>query len=153
MKLTSNINVVEPTAIRLPYSGEGGGNGEFSIEIDGPLSRVATSSSSVEIENGNGTILLEINPQGLLQENMFVLGTIHLQSFNGEEWDIQVELKAQSNDGNPLVGNQSLVLSIFFLLFAAWFASSLLNSKKTEVKESDKEGSYSVEEFLPGDHL
>ena len=153
MKLTSNINVVEPTAIRLPYSGEGGGNGEFSIEIDGPLSRVATSSSSVEIENGNGTILLEINPQGLLQENMFVLGTIHLQSFNGEEWDIQVELKAQSNDGNPLVGNQSLVLSIFFLLFAAWFASSLLSSKKTEVKESDKEGSYSVEEFLPGDHL
>jgi hypothetical protein len=84
---------------------------------------------------------------------MFVLGTIHLQSFNGEEWDIQVELKAQSNDGNPLVGNQSLVLSIFFLLFAAWFASSLLSSKKTEVKESDKEGSYSVEEFLPGDHL
>lgn len=152
MKLVSSINVVEQTTIRLPYAGIGDGNGEFSIELDGPLSRVATTPPSVEVDNGNGTILIEINPQGLLQENMFVLGTIHLQSFNGEQWDIEVELKAQSSDTNPLVGNQSLVLSIFFILFAIWFATSFF-SKNSNVKQVDQGENYSVEEFLPGDHL
>ena len=152
MKLISNINVVEPTTIRLPYTGFGDGNGEFSIDIDGPLSRVATTPSSVEVENGNGTILIEIDPQGLLQENMYVLGTIHLQTFNGEQWDIEVELKAQSSNSNPLVGNQSLVLSIFFILFAAWFASSYF-SKNSSVKQAEEGDDYSVDVFLPGDHL
>lgn len=152
MKLVSNINVVGPTTIRLPYAGTGDGDGVFSIEIDGPLSRVATTPPSLEVDDGNGTILIEIDPQGLLQENMFVLGTLHLQSFNGEQWDIEVELRAQSSDTNPLVGNQSLVLSIFFILFAAWFASSFF-SKKRNVKQADQGENYSVEEFLPGDHL
>ena len=152
MKLLSNINVVEHTTIRLPYTGLGDGNGEFSIDIDGPLSRVATTPSSVEVENGNGTILIEIDPQGLLQENMYVLGTIHLQTFNGEQWDIEVELKAQSSNSNPLIGNQSLVLSIFFILFAAWFASSYF-SKNSSVKQAEERDDYSVDVFLPGDHL
>ena len=152
MDLVSSINVIEPTTILLPYAGLGDGNGEFTIEIDGPLSRVATTPSSVEVDNGNGTIVIEIDPQGLLQENMFVLGTIHLQSFNGEQWDIEVELKAQSSDTNPLVGNQSLVLAIFFILFAAWFATSVF-SKKSNGRQENQGEDQSVGEFLPGDHL
>ena len=152
MDLVSSINVIEPTTILLPYAGLGDGNGEFTIEIDGPLSRVATTPSSVEVDNGNATIVIEIDPQGLLQENMFVLGTIHLQSFNGEQWDIEVELKAQSSDTNPLVGNQSLVLAIFFILFAAWFATSVF-SKKSNGRQENQGEDQSVGEFLPGDHL
>ena len=79
MKLVSDINVDEPTTLTLSYIGEGVGSGEFTIELEGPLTRVATTEPSVQIDNGNGSITIEIEPQGLLQENMYVLGTIHLE--------------------------------------------------------------------------
>ena len=113
------------------------------------MSRVATTDPSVEVDDGNGTILIQIEPRGLLQENMYVLGTIHLE-FNGEHWVIDVELKATSNDRPAFIGNQSLVFTVFFLLFAGWFASSLFGKKRVvHVNQFD----YSEDEFLPGNHL
>ena len=97
MRLHADIKVDEPTYLQIPYVGEGEGSGEFSLDVDGPLSRVATTNPSVEVDDGNGTISIQIEPRGLLQENMYVLGTIHLESFNGEQWVIDVQLKATSN--------------------------------------------------------
>ena len=152
MKVIEQINVVDSTTIILPYSGSGNGDGEFTIEIEGPLSRVASSSDSLKIVDGNGTITIQIEPQGLLQDNMYVLGTIHLQSFNGQEWDVDVELKAKNDNGNPLVGNQSSVLSTFFLLFSLWFAFSLFGNKSNTGKHVEQTDQ-SDDEFFPGNHL
>ena len=110
MRLEETIPVVESSTLSIPYMGEGIGSAEYTIEIDGPLSRIATAEPTVAIENGNGTIVLNIDPQGLLQDNMYVMGTVHLQSFNGESWTIDVELKAVQDDKLPLIGDQSFVL-------------------------------------------
>ena len=151
MVLVETINVNDPTTLEIPYIGEGLGSGEFTVDLDGPLSRVATSEPRLEVDNGNGTILLQINPNGLLQENMFVLGTIHLESFNGEQWVIDVELKATDRGDLDVLGNQALVLCIFFLVFAAWFAMSLVSKEKiVETQSGDQ--LESVEEFFPGSH-
>ncbi len=152
MKLVSDINVDEPTTLTLSYIGEGVGSGEFTIELEGPLTRVATTEPSVQIDNGNGSITIEIEPQGLLQENMYVLGTIHLESFNGESWVIDVELKATSKEEIPFIGNQSFVFTTFFIIFAAWFGISLFGKKK-KVEIDVEQPIYSDEEFLPGNHL
>ena len=150
MRLHADIKVDEPTYLQIPYVGKGEGSGEFSLDVDGPLSRVATTNPSVEVDDGNGTISIQIEPRGLLQENMYVLGTIHLESFNGEQWVIDVQLKATSNDRSAFIGNQALVFSVFFLLFAGWFASSLFGKKRVNhVEQFD----YSEDEFLPGNHL
>ena len=95
---------------------------------------------------------MEINPQGLLQDNMYVLGTIHLQSFNGENWDIEVELKATDNTELPLIGDQSTVLTVFFLIFTVYFAMSFLGSDSRK-QEVGKPGVHEEDEFLPGNHL
>ena len=152
MAFYSTINVDKPTTLSFPYVGEGDGSGEFSLELEGPLSRVATTEPSIQVDDGNGTIALLIEPQGLLQENMYVLGSIHLEAFNGEHWIIDVELKATDQEGYGLIGNQAFVLMIFFILFAGWFATSLLGKKKPTdtIDESDN---YSEDEFLPGNHL
>ena len=151
MVLVETINVNDPTTLEIPYFGDGLGSGEFTVDLDGPLSRIATSEPRLEVDNGNGTILLQINPNGLLQENMFVLGSIHLESFNGEQWVIEVELKATDRGDLDVLGNQAFVLCIFFLVFAAWFAMSLVSKPKIVETQSGDQFE-SDEEFFPGSH-
>ncbi len=153
MRLEETIRVAETSTLRIPYTGTGTGSTEFTIEIDGPLSRIATTEPSIEIEDGNGTIVLNIDPQGLLQDNMYVMGSIHLQSFNGESWVVDVELKATDNDEIPLVGDQSFVLTLFFLIFSVWFATSLFARDSTKKEEPTNTPNQEAEEFLPGNHL
>ena len=152
MLLETTIPVVETSSLSIPYIGEGIGSAEYTIEIEGPLSRIATAEPTVVIENGNGTIVLNIDPQGLLQNNMYVMGTVHLQSFNGESWTIDVELKAVQDDQLPIIGNQSFVLTLFFLIFTVWFATSIFQHASTK-KEPEQREYHEAEEFLPGDHL
>ena len=152
MRLEATIPVVESSTLSIPYIGEGIGSAEYTIEIEGPLARIATAEPTVEIENGNGTIVLNIEPRGLLQDNMFVMGTVHLQSFNGESWTIDVELRAVEEERIPLIGDQSFVLTLFFLIFSVWFATSLF-ARTSSKKGPEQMGNHEAEEFLPGDHL
>ncbi|MED5496953.1 MAG: hypothetical protein VX872_05235, partial [Candidatus Thermoplasmatota archaeon] len=152
MRLEATIPVVESSTLSIPYTGEGIGPAEYTIEIEGPLARIATAEPTVEIENGNGTIVLNIEPRGLLQDNMFVMGTVHLQSFNGESWTIDVELRAVEEERIPLIGDQSFVLTLFFLIFSVWFATSLF-ARTSSKKGPEQMGNHEAEEFLPGDHL
>ena len=82
---------------------------------------------------------------------MFVLGSIHLESFNGEQWVIEVELKATDRGDLDVLGNQAFVLCIFFLVFAAWFAMSLVSKPKIVETQSGDQFE-SDEEFFPGSH-
>ena len=152
MLLETTIPVVETSSLSIPYRGEGTGSAEYTIEIEGPLSRIATAEPTVVIANGSGTIVLNIDPQGLLQDNMYVMGTVHLQSFNGESWTIDVELKAVQDDRLPIIGDQSFVLTLFFIIFTVWFATSLFQNASTK-KEPEQREYHEAEEFLPGDHL
>ena len=150
MYLVDTISVDEPTTLTIPYQGQGRGSSEFTLHIEGPLSRVAEAGTKLQIDEGNGSIILQIEPRGLLQENMYVLGTIHLEAMNGEHWEIDVELQAKSESSNPIIGNQALVISIFFLLFSGWFATSIVSRKPAKVTDVEL-SVQSVEEFLPGD--
>jgi hypothetical protein len=80
------------------------------------------------------------------------MGTVHLYSFNGESWTIDVELKAVEDDKIPLIGDQSFVLTLFFLIFSVWFATSLFARTSTK-KEPEQIEHHETVEFLPGDHL
>ena len=150
MNLVDTISVDKPTTLNIPYQGQGRDSGEFTLHIEGPLSRVAEVGTKLQIDEGNGSIILQIEPQGLLQENMYVLGTIHLEAMNGEHWAIDVELQAKSERSNPIIGNQALVFTIFFVLFSGWFATSIVSRKPAKVTDVEL-SVQSVEEFLPGD--
>jgi hypothetical protein len=124
------IDTDEVTTITIPYIGDGQGDGTFSVDLRGPITRIGTVNSPLKIDNGNGTITLDVTPNGLLQPNMYVFGEIQLTSFNGEEWTIQLELQAESESGIPLLDNQSTIIGIFFAMCSIWFAASSFGEKK-----------------------
>ena len=152
MRLKETILVNEPTTLTLPYSGQGNGSGDFTIELEGPLSRVATSNPILEVQEGDGEIVLQIEPQGLLQENMYVLGTIHIESFNGEKWDIEVELKATDGEGFQII-RQSGIRLHHLLHCIRCMVRNLSFSKKRSSGNEHNEYVVDNHEFLPGDHL
>ena len=149
MTVKETINVDKPTELLIPYFGTGSESGEFSIHIEGPLSRITAPEQSVQIKQGEGTIQLLIEPNGLLSNNMYVLGTLHLESFNGERWDVDVELKAMDDDDTPILGNRANTLSLFFGLFALWFLASIFSNSPVQ-NDQEHDSHYSVEEFFPG---
>ena len=130
------IDSVDITTITIPYNGDGSGDGTFSVDLRGPITRIGTVNSPLMINNGNGTIILEVNPSGLLQPNMFVFGEIQLTAFNGEVWTIELELQAESESKFPILDDQSKIIAIFFVICSLWFAASYLGeSKKIEINE------------------
>ena len=60
--------------------------------IDGPLSRIATSSPTVDLNTQQMT--LEILPNNLLTENMLVHGEIVMMTDEGLSWTMEVTLTA-----------------------------------------------------------
>jgi hypothetical protein len=124
------IDPVDVTTITIPYVGNGQGDGTFSVDIRGPITRIGTVNSPLKVNAGEGTITLEINPNGLLQPNMFVFGEVQLTSFNGEVWTIEIELQAESESAIPLLNNQSTIIGIFFAVCTIWFSASYFGEKK-----------------------
>ena len=130
MKVRQVIDPVKVTTITIPYVGDGLGDGTFSVDLRGPITRIGTVDTPLIIKNGNGTITLEVNPNGLLQPNMFVFGEIQLTAFNGEVWTIELELQAESESTFPLLDDQSTIIGLFFTVCSVWFAASFLGEKK-----------------------
>ena len=130
MKVQQVIDPVKVTTITIPYVGDGLGDGTFSVDLRGPITRIGTVDTPLIIKNGNGTITLEVNPNGLLQPNMFVFGEIQLTAFNGEVWTIELELQAESESTIPLLDDQSTIIGLFFAVCSVWFAASFLGEKK-----------------------
>lgn len=132
MKISQLIDFKDETTIVIPYIGDGIGDGSFSVDLRGPITRIGTIDSQLLIANGNGEITLKINPKGLLQPNMFVFGEIQLTSFNGEVWTIDLELQADSESTIPILDDQATIIGIFFVVCAIWFAASYLGDVKSK---------------------
>ena len=134
MMIQQAIDPVKITTITIPYIGDGLGDGTFSVDLRGPITRIGTVETPLKVKDGNGTITLEINPNGLLQPNMFVFGEIQLTAFNGEMWTIELELQAESESKIPLLDDQSTIIGIFFVICSLWFAASYLGEAKKKPK-------------------
>ena len=126
MNIEEKIDSVDSSTITIPYIGDGVGSGTFSVDLRGPITRIGTVNSPLTITNGTGSIIIEINPNGLLQPNMYVFGEILLTSFNGETWTIDIELQAESESRIPILGDQSSIIGAFFAVCSVWFAVTFL---------------------------
>ena len=98
---TNSVKYDDKSMLEIPIEITGDAPQTWLIGIDGPLSRIATTDASKKIISGS-TIILNIEPAGLLSPSMVIKGEIILASDSGHRYIINVELIAENSEQSTL---------------------------------------------------
>ena len=134
--------------VEVPISFEGSGKQTWYVGIDGPISRIATTDAQQQLGNGD-SVLIEINPNGLLTPGMIAKGNLVLATDTGEKWQIPLTFQANTAEDNLLSDwrQPSKILPIMAFLLAIWFLLGINSptgqppSKTQELPNSIQESS------------
>ena len=146
----SYIPVIESTSLDVPVELVGDSSQTWLIGIDGPLSRIATTDSSMKLSEGS-SIPLNINPEGLLQEGMYVKGQIILASDSGHRYTIEVELIAGDEEDSTFEEwtSPAKLIPIALVLSALWVALGISSPTRQVPTDEQEVPSISVQSDDP----
>ncbi len=146
----SYIPVIESTSLDVPVELVGDSSQTWLIGIDGPLSRIATTDSSMKLSEGS-SIPLKINPEGLLQEGMYVKGQIILASDSGHRYTIEVELIAGDEEDSTFEEwtSPAKLIPIALVLSALWVALGISSPTRQVPTDEQEVPSISVQSDDP----
>jgi len=91
----------EPSMVEIPLPSLGNTSQSFTVELDGPLSRIGSISNQLTLD-GNDIITLQIEPNGLLEDRMAVKGELILISQSGHRWTMELEYTAVDGERSTL---------------------------------------------------
>lgn len=111
------VDPTKSTDLTLSLASEGNGSQILSVELNGPLDRVASTPATANLEAE--MLVLTVEPNGLLVENMLIKGEVILSNAEGLSWVIPVELVAQSEDKSQIFFLEPhQIIALLTLLFA-----------------------------------
>jgi M6 family metalloprotease-like protein len=152
----ADISSVEPSKISVPIASLGENIQRISVEIEGPLSRIAEADDFVLLST-NGSYELNIQPNGLLSDNMLVRGELILSTEEGGEWVILVELSASDEDDMLLSEwrTPGRVLGIAGMLIGIYLVLGLRQNKPPRESKDDqpKPTNQIEQEEIPSDNV
>jgi M6 family metalloprotease-like protein len=152
----ADISSVEPSKISVPIASLGENIQRISVEIEGPLSRIAEADDFVLLST-NGSYELNIQPNGLLSDNMLVRGALILSTEEGGEWVILVELSASDEDDMLLSEwrTPGRVLGIAGMLIGIYLVLGLRQNKPPRESKDDqpKPTNQIEQEEIPSDNV
>ena len=121
--------------ISIPVESRGNGTQSFTLDLDGPMSRVGTVEDRI-ILDGNDELRITIEPNGLLQEGMKVRGELVLIDGNGHRWTYELDFIAQDKETSTLDAwrTPGRLLSAVSFLGAVWVLLGFLERKKKPAK-------------------
>ena len=137
----STIHPTSLTVLDVPVESIGAGEQRLTVHVDGPLSRVASGESNVVLRN-TSVYQLNIDPNGLLKENMLVYGTIELMTEEGMTWTVDVALEASgSGEGwwSPWV-EPGRVIGVMLTIIGFSALTSLMPRKTTKPSNPQEGG-------------
>ena len=138
----ARIHPQQPTQLQIPIDSVGEGEQRYDVTIDGPLARVASGEPFIKLVEG-GTYTLEIEPNGLLTENMLVYGTVQLRTEEGMTWTIDVELQASTVEPTwwMIWTEPGRVISLMLLLLGCSTLAGVFGSRpKTQAEHQHQDG-------------
>jgi len=118
------LDAYDRSVINIDIESIGLNSQSFSVDLDGPFSRIGSPPSQVNLV-GNDSIEIEITPNGLLQDRMSVDGELVLISQSGHRWVIHLEYTAVDKDTSAfsqwqkpgiLLGSAGIIAAFWVLL-------------------------------------
>jgi len=100
-KTIGTLPAFESSIVEIPITSLGNTTQTFTVQLDGPMSRIGTVSNQITLD-GNDKVLLEIEPNGLLEDRMSVKGELIFISQNGHRWTLEMEYTAVDGERNVL---------------------------------------------------
>ena len=112
-----SIAVNDKDTVSIDLLSSGHGSSTYTVLIEGPLSRVADAPSRVTLDQDLVTLVLDIDPSGLLEDGMLVRGEVHLVDLDGERTVIPVTLTAEEeSSGLNQIRQPEVALGLCFML-------------------------------------
>ena len=150
--MDGDIDVTQIATLEHVLSFEGQGYPQYSVVIEGPLARIATTE--VQQSLGHGSVLsLQVNPNGLLSPGMIANGKIQLYNYTTNEFagEFNVTLQAEppGEVGGVLmwIAEPANNIQLVSILMALWVISSGRKQDKPEQSQND------IQVRQPGDHI
>ena len=115
------IPTAEASTLTVPVSSDGTGSSRYSILIEGPLSRIASTSPYVQLRDDEAAVQLDIDPADLLVDGMIVRGEVVLVDLDGTRTSLTVVLTAGTDSTDVVLGlpRQALMGVLLMLLGAS----------------------------------
>ena len=138
-KFEATIHVTEETELEIPIDFIGEDKQTWLLGVDGALSRIAVADDNQVLKPGD-SITLDINPNGLLEDRMFVRGNLILASDSGHRYEIEVVLQASDGEISTIEEwtQPSRLVPIALALATLWVILGINSpSRKVAAKEEE----------------
>ena len=131
------LQAYEVSTVQVPVDSIGEIDQSFTVELDGPISRIGTTEPRIVL-TGDDNLVIEINPNGLLQDRMSVKGELVLVSQTGHRWVLQLEYTAVDGEESTLDEWRSpgRLLSIAGIIGSIWVVLGMKEKQDTRKDES-----------------
>lgn len=130
------LSVEEDTRVKIPIQSTGEGTQSFTLDLDGPMSRVGTIENRVVLE-GSDFVTIEIEPNDLLLDGMKVRGQLIFIDGNGHRWIYELDFTAQEGEATTLEEwrTPGRILSAVCLVVCLWVLLGIFESGKKDEEE------------------
>ena len=152
-EMEGEIDVTEISSLEHVLSFEGQGYPKYSVVIEGPLARIATTQTTQNL--GHGSVLsLDINPNGLLSPGMLVNGKIQLYNhttneFSGE-YNVSLQAEPPGDVGSALMwlAEPANNIQLVSILLALWVISNGRKKNQSDQSNNDVQVRQPSDQFL-----
>ena len=135
---TGTLRAFSQSTLTIPVESLGSSEQTFTVELDGPMSRIGEVDNRVDLR-GNDSIEILIEPNGLLQDRMSVHGEIVLISQSGHRWTIHLEYSAIDGERSAFDEwrTPGRLLGCVGLISAIWVVFAMMDKRpNTQPKQS-----------------
>ena len=140
-QIEGTLHAQQASTILISIPSNGQGTQSFTIDLDGPMSRVGTVENRF-ILDGDDELEIAINPNGLLLDGMKVKGDLILIDTNGHRWTYTLDFTAELDETSTFDAwrTPGRILSIICLVGAVWVAMGMMEWKKKESNSVQNHG-------------